>query len=115
MILMYLEDNPILYFEVGNVTPLGLDKIDVANSGMFKRVLESNAYGKLLGSYRDKIFITIIVAVIGLSVAVILGQQWILNKQNQRIFDLTQQIVNLTKSDDVFIPQLTRILRSIIK
>jgi vancomycin permeability regulator SanA len=82
---------------------------------MFKRVLESNAYGKLLGSYRDKIFITIIVAVIGLSVAVMLGQQWILNKQNQRIFDLTQQIVNLTKSDDVFIPQLTRVLRSIIK
>lgn len=100
------KDNPLLFFKLGVVEPLSFNPINKSNSknaGMLHRILESNAYGKMLGEYRDKMFISIIIAVCVVAVIFILVQQYTIYNQSQRIKELSQFLYNSTKEGgDIF-------------
>lgn len=109
------RDNPTLFFTVGNAMPLKFNPIGnkEVDSGVFKHVLKSNAYAKLLSGYHDKTFLGIILG-LGILFLVVVGfQQYTIFKQSGQIEVYAEMIYNLTKSNDVFIPRLIMLLRSI--
>jgi hypothetical protein len=110
------RDNPTLFYTLDSATPLKFNPIgkDVVDSGIFKHVLKSNAYGKLLSGYHDKTFMGIILG-LGVLFLVIVGfQQYTIFKQGRQIEVYAEMLYNLTKTDDLFIPKLTVLLRSVI-
>jgi hypothetical protein len=107
------RDNPTLFYTLGNAMPLKFNPIDKdVDSGVFRHVLKSNAYAKLLSGYHDKTFMGIILG-LGVLFLVIVGfQQYTIFKQGKQIEIYAEMLYNLTKTDDIFIPQLTALLRS---